>query len=256
MPTSLPDSGSRRLEYLLVSELESATRNVKQHANADIKRSIAKFGYVDPVVLDERTGRLVSGHGRVDSLRAAQADGDAAPEGIQVDKDGAWRVPVLRGWSSRSDDEAEAYLIAANRLTENGGWDDHGLAEVLADLADQQMLELTGYSAADLDDLIAGLQETGPLAASGGADDDEDDSLAGQTRQTRGLDDLKDDYEASNQRVLVLSYPGDVYVWMVNKLSHLMTELDVDTNSDAVLRLIEKATGETAPAADSPDTSG
>jgi len=46
----------------------------------------------------------------------------------------------------------------------------------------------------------------------------------------------------------VLSFPGNVYVWVVNKLSHLMTEHDVESNSDAVLKVLEQVTGETAPA--------
>ncbi|MEU8356488.1 hypothetical protein AB0C27_10810 [Nonomuraea sp. NPDC048882] len=40
------------------------------------------------------------------------------PEGVKIGDDGVWLVPILRGWTSRSDAEAEAYLVAANRLTE------------------------------------------------------------------------------------------------------------------------------------------
>ncbi|MFI6922508.1 hypothetical protein ACIBIZ_21385 [Nonomuraea spiralis] len=60
----------------------------------------------------------------------------ASPEGILIDDDGTWLVPIVRGWSSRSDADAEAYLIANNRSSEKGGWEERMLAEVLADVRD------------------------------------------------------------------------------------------------------------------------
>lgn len=255
--TSYPPA--RRLEHMPLADIAPAARNPKGHDLSGIGRSMKTLGYVEPVVLDERTGRLVAGHGRVQALRSAHAAGDPAPDGIALTGDGAWLVPVLRGWASRSDDEADAYLIAANRLTEAGGWDDHGLAEILAELADAQLLDVTGYTGDDLDDLIAVLQEDPPLPAPGHPDAgqpgapapaaaaEQRDPLAAQSYQSRGLADLKDDYAASNSRLLVLSYPGDTYVWIVKALAGLMGELDVDTNTDVVLALVERAAGETAP---------
>jgi len=58
-------------------------------------------------------------------------EGQDAPDGIEVDKAGAWLLPVQRGWASRSDQEAEAFLVAHNRLTEQGGWDEAELLEIL-----------------------------------------------------------------------------------------------------------------------------
>ena len=43
----------------------------------------------------------------------------------------------MTGWSSRSDTEAGAALIALNRTTELGGWVDEELIRLLTDLADQ-----------------------------------------------------------------------------------------------------------------------
>ena len=43
----------------------------------------------------------------------------------------------MTGWSSRSDTEAGAALIALNRTTELGGWADEELIRLLTDLADQ-----------------------------------------------------------------------------------------------------------------------
>jgi hypothetical protein len=66
---------TRRLEYVPLDDLQPAARNPKRHDLPAIGRSIDTFGYVEPVVLDERTGRLVAGHGRVEQLRAARDGG-------------------------------------------------------------------------------------------------------------------------------------------------------------------------------------
>src|SRR5438309_327372 len=78
----------------------------------------------------DRNGRLVAGHGRVETLQEAKAAGMDAPDGVRVDGD-RWLVPVVRGWASRNDDEASAVLVASNRLTEMATWDDAGLAALL-----------------------------------------------------------------------------------------------------------------------------
>jgi DNA modification methylase len=76
------------------------------------------------------------------------------------DFDGDWLVPVVRGVAFNSDAEIEAYLVADNRLTILGGWNEPELASLLQDLAaqDTALLEATGY---DADDLQALLDELG-----------------------------------------------------------------------------------------------
>jgi hypothetical protein len=106
---------------MALSALTPAQRNPKKHALPALRDSIGRFGYVEPIVLDERTGRLVAGHGRAKALSLMKAKGGKPPAGV-AEKDGEWLVPVLRGWASRSDQEAEAYLLASNQLTVAGGW--------------------------------------------------------------------------------------------------------------------------------------
>lgn len=148
-----------RLEYMPLASLQEATRNPKQHATKDLSTSIGRFGYVEPIVLDERTQRLVAGHGRRESLMAMKEAGQDAPSGIRTAKDGEWLVPVMRGWASRSDTEADAYLIASNRLTEAGGWDNGSLVEMLRELEAADALDGVGFDAKALSEL---LDEAGP----------------------------------------------------------------------------------------------
>lgn len=156
--TAAPTEPGRRLEYMDLDDLLARfdKRNSKAHDDAVIDASIQRFGFTDPPELDERTGLLVAGHGRLTRLAHWRDNGDASapPEGVTVLGDGSWVVPVVRGWASADDNEAEAYLIANNRTGEAGGWHDN-LVDSLAHLADTAGGLPPGFTSDDLDDLLA-----------------------------------------------------------------------------------------------------
>lgn len=145
----------RSLAYVALDELVPAERNAKGHDAGKIAASMLRFGYIEPIVVDERTGRLVAGHGRREDLLARRAAGEPAPEGVVV-RAGVWTVPVVQGWASRDDADAEAAGIALNRTVEAGGWDSDELTAMLQDLANSPAgLEGVGFDPADLDMLQA-----------------------------------------------------------------------------------------------------
>lgn len=155
-------SPQRFVDYVPLEDVLPATRNPKGHSDEMIQRSIRRFGFVDAAVHDGRTGRIIAGHGRTEALWAIRRAGEEPPEGVIVDEDGRWLVPVQKGWSSRSDGEAEALLVVLNRATEAGGWNEGELAELLGDLRagpDPDLLELSGFTAADHDRMVAELAE-------------------------------------------------------------------------------------------------
>ena len=79
---------------------------------------------------------LIAGRGRV--LAAKQLGLDEVP------------VVVARGWSEA---QKRAYVIADNKLTENGGWDDALLAAEMADLKGLDFdITLTGFALDDIED--------------------------------------------------------------------------------------------------------
>ena len=121
------------IEYLPLDELQEAPRNPKQHEIEAIQASMRRFGFVAVPAINETTGRMVAGHGRKEALVAMEAAGEAPPRRIVV-KNGDWYVPVLRGVAFETDEEAEAYLLADNRLTEIGGNDEALLAEMLGEM--------------------------------------------------------------------------------------------------------------------------
>ncbi len=155
-----------------LTELVSAPRNPKGHDQDGIGRSMSRFGFTAPIELDDRTGRIASGHGRLAQLLTRKEAGQEPPEGVEVTPDGDWLAPVVRGWSSRDDAEAEAYLIAANQLTVRGGWEDEALlSEMLATVAASDSgLDGVGFSdddfAALLESVTAGDPEADPDSTS------------------------------------------------------------------------------------------
>lgn len=134
--------------------------NPKDHDLAGIEASFQRWGFTEPVTLNEHTGNLLAGHGRLETLEQMQEAGKKPPHGIRLAKgraqDGVWLVPVLRGISLRDRDEVRAYLIAINRLTEGGGWSLPKLSTILDGMMKRRVkLEGTGYSLREAQRIVA-----------------------------------------------------------------------------------------------------
>jgi DNA modification methylase len=127
-----------------VASLLPYVRNARTHSPeqvAQIAASIVEFGFVAPILVDEH-GEVIAGHGR---LEAAKSLGLAT-------------VPVIVR-QGLTEAQKAAYRLADNRIALNAGWDEALLARELAQL--QQMgeldLGLTGFEAAEIERLLAGL---------------------------------------------------------------------------------------------------
>lgn len=169
-----------RIEYLPLDDVaaRAAPTNAKTHEVERIAGSMAQLGFFDPVVLDERTGLILAGHGRVEALQHLHAaDPDDPPANIDIDTEHAtvaeadepvrtfvqWRVPVVHGWASADDAHAEAARLAANRLGERGGWDAEKLLAAVAPLEQGDLLWAAGWDTTDLDALVAAAGDAADL---------------------------------------------------------------------------------------------
>lgn len=156
-----------RIEHMALSDLLARfhPRNPKDHDLLAIEASFERFGFADPVLLDERTGIIAAGHGRLEALsvrasRQGESDAPGAPRWVIANDDGGdWRVPTVRGWSSADDDELLAYVITDNHLVPLGGWRTDILAPLLAELGQTTGGLPPGWAPADVDALLA---EVGP----------------------------------------------------------------------------------------------
>ena len=116
-----------------ISKLKLNPKNPRAHSPRQIRqlaRSIETFGFLVPVLVDGH-GNVLAGHGRI---LAAQLLG--------------WtEVPVISA-GHLSENQARAFMIADNRLTENSVWDPRLLAQHLKELSKLELdfsLEVTGF---------------------------------------------------------------------------------------------------------------
>lgn len=116
-----------------------------------LRRSIDEFGFVEPLVWNERTGSLVGGHQRLKILRAR---GDTEVEVSVVDLD---------------PDREKALNVALNKV--QGAWDEEKLAVLLEELEAHGVdLALTGFDGEELEELLADRRGAG---AEDAGDEDE-----------------------------------------------------------------------------------
>ncbi|CAK0764701.1 Methyltransferase [uncultured Gammaproteobacteria bacterium] len=119
---------------------------------------MAEFGFVVPILADKE-GNIIAGHGR---LLAAQQLGLA-------------EVPVVIA-SHLTETQRRAYVIADNQLTLSSRWDDELLAGMLHELNSESFdLDLLGFSAEQLDELMAPLTDDEEPATASDVDGAEDD---------------------------------------------------------------------------------
>lgn len=219
-----------RIEYISLSELRRAFRNPKDHDIGAIDASMDRFGFTAPVAINEGTGRLVAGHGRLDTLQQRKASGLPAPRRIR-EENGEWKIPVLRGLKFDTDEEAEAYLLADNRMTELGGWDDYQLAAVLSDLAAAEELEGIGWDESEIDNLLKqlGEPEIASVAKTG-------EKLQGMTPEEK----YNEQYMTTTVRQIQLVMSQEEYEWALGVLQEFLEAEGVHTNTDAVLLLLKR----------------
>ena len=132
--------------YRRIEELKPDPANPR-HTKKQIRQiadSIRTFGFNVPILID-RDGKIVAGHGRWLACHLL----------------GISEVPTLC-LDHLSAAQARAFMIADNRLTEIGTWDDRLLAEQLQDLSVHGLdfnIEVTGFEMGEIDLRIASLEE-------------------------------------------------------------------------------------------------
>lgn len=142
-------AGSRsgyRVEKVSLSDLHPPPRNPRRHRTDALRAKLRRFGYVRPVVaLAGRPLRVVAGNGVVGALLAMQEAGEAPPAGVE-----GWMLDVRV--VDLPEREATAYLVADNQDT--GSWEPEGLLELLAELAEGDALDATGFALSDVEAMV------------------------------------------------------------------------------------------------------
>jgi hypothetical protein len=146
MPKSKkPAWPAEQIEKIPVADLRDNPYNSRTHSAeqiAQIARSMAEWGWTMPILVDEG-GTIIAGHARAAAARSL----------------GFKEAPCMRavGWSEA---QKRAYVIADNKLTENGGWDMGLLGAELEALADMGFdTALTGFGDKEIRDIFETAEE-------------------------------------------------------------------------------------------------
>ncbi|MER9352003.1 ParB/Srx family N-terminal domain-containing protein [Mesorhizobium sp. M0514] len=115
--------------------------NARTHSKKQIRQiadSIEKFGFTNPVLVDEKNN-VLAGHGRLSAARLL-----------------GWKeVPTL-SITHLNQAQKRAYIVADNRIAEKAGWDKQILAIELQALVDLDFdVSLTGFDIPEVDLIIS-----------------------------------------------------------------------------------------------------
>ena len=127
---------AEQLTMMPIDDLVPYANNARvhdKHQIAQLRASLREFGFVTPVLIDF-DGNIIAGHGRVEAARA---------EGMR-------EIPCVVV-SNLTEAQRKAYILADNRLSETGAWDQAMLRIELEGLRDMDFdTSITGF---DMDNL-------------------------------------------------------------------------------------------------------
>ena len=137
-------------DHIAIDRLKPWPRNARTHSKKQLRQiadSIDRFGFTNPILIDA-SNTILAGHGRVEAARLL----------------GLAEVPCIR-LEHMSAEEKRAYVLADNKLALNAGWDEEILAEELKELLAVDLdfdIGLTGFTVAEIDSLVDGLEPEEP----------------------------------------------------------------------------------------------
>jgi len=130
----------------MIAVLIAYPQHARRHTAGKLKKlikSIGDIGLLNPIIIDE-TNTILSGHLRVEAFRTL---------GFEV-------IPAIRV-THLSPDQRAAFVLAANRLTEEGSWDRTSLKQefaMLVEIGCDIDLETTGFDIGEID-LVIGAED-------------------------------------------------------------------------------------------------
>lgn len=139
-----------RIEKLKIEQLNPAAYNPRVNLKPGdqeyerLKKSILEFGYVEPIVWNERTGNVVGGHQRLKVLIELGYD---LIDAVVVDLD---------------EDKEKALNLALNKI--GGDWDLEMLSSLLMELSNTGIdMEISGFSDEEILELIGRDNDDGKI---------------------------------------------------------------------------------------------
>lgn len=212
---------SQELEGMAVpmTELVMHPGNPRVGAVETIKRSLERFGQMRPILVDQREGTIIAGK---HTFLAARELGWTEIACVHTE------IP---------EDEAIAYMLMDNHCSDEATWDDVGLLSVLEDMRSKDMLDATGFSMDDIEDLQAALDAV-PVTAPEPFEGDYTES-AEETAER-----WKNRNEGAN-REIVLLLPHQDFEAFVTAVATLKQRYEEDSSARAIFRAVTERAAQT-----------
>jgi len=204
-----------------VDTLKEFTGNPRKGNVKELKLSLEANGQYKPIVVQKSTNLILAGNH-------------------------LWKAAKELGWKDINvvyadvdDKQAKKIVATDNRLADLGGYDE----QLLLDLLGEIDLAGTGYVPADVDDLLALLEEQAtPEWQVANAPTHQENV---QVRPS--LEERAARYQERTIRLLMCEYPNHQYIWAIESLTGLREKYQVDSNAEAILHAISEVTGQEIP---------
>lgn len=237
---------SKKLQAFALGELATYHQNPNIGNPEVIEGSLRVNGQYRPIVVNKgtHTGRpnevLAGNH----TLKAMRNLAEAEPANSQWHTIDAYVIDV-------DNDQAKRIVLADNETARKGtGYDNAVLADLLGGLPD---LAGTAFTQDEYSDLLASLEEVlpDPLDPAGIGDDDVKPPRTGEDGliDSTDIDTQANSYVDASTRLVVLTVPIPQFIWMQEVFTRFRDEHDLASNTEAVIKLLESWSGETAPEA-------
>ena len=204
-----------------VDTLKEFEGNPRKGNVKELVESLKHNGQYKPIVVQKSTKQILAGN---HLWKAAKELGWTEIDIVEIDVD---------------DNQAKKIVVADNRLADMGGYDEQALLDLLGEID----LSGTGYEPADVDDLLALIEEQStPEWKVANAN-----TVHENVQQRPTLSERAEHYAERTIRLLMCEYPNDQYVWIIGQLTTLRTKYDVDSNAEAILHAVAELTGNEIP---------
>jgi ParB-like chromosome segregation protein Spo0J len=173
---------ARIVEHLSIAQLKPYREHARAHSKKQIEkiaRSVKRFGFVAPILIDENSV-ILAGHALVEAAKLLDMT----------------EVPVLRV-EHLSDTEKRALRLALNRLAEDAAWDRERLSSELQFLVDANFeIEATGFEIATVDLLL------GERGLAVGEEEGPEDDIPEVAKHTSAITQAGDIWTLNRHRLL------------------------------------------------------
>lgn len=193
-------------EQARIKDLTPYHRNPRKGDVGAIKEALQELGQYRPITVNRgtHTGRpneILTGNHTYQAAKALK-----------------WET-IAVAYVDETDDNAAKIVVADNRTSDLGEYDDGELTALLGELPD---LTGTGYDDDDIADLLVSTEAPAPAA------DDE-------------LDDDESKWAAASRKAIILGYTLERFVWMQEQLAKLGKGYGTTSNAETLKRLLEDA---------------